>query len=121
MDISMLKNNTFSEKRLKKSKFSAFLFGLITFVFIFTNSCSAYVTPDWEAQTRNNRKQEVHSKHLVVNYQKQKKNNKKQKAKNKIKINKKKQKNNNKKQKAKNRIKVDKEKQKKDNARQKVK
>ena len=73
------------------------VFALVSFAPL--NTCLGYVTPDWAAQVRNNKKQEVKTKQVTVNYAKQKKNNKKQGVKsNKVKVNKKKQKKNNKKQ-----------------------
>jgi hypothetical protein len=92
---------------LKSRKIALTIF-LAVFAFVSFapfNTCFGYVTPDLAAQARNNKKQEVKTKRVTVNYAKQKKNNKKQKVKHKkhkkVKVNKAKQKKNNKKQKVK--------------------
>lgn len=88
------------EKIALKSRKIALSIFLAVFAFISfapTSACFGYVTPDWDAQIRNNKKQEVKTKQVTVDCVKQKKNNKKQR----VKVNKIKQKRNNKKQKVK--------------------
>ena len=89
-----------TEKIALKSRKMTMVVFLVVFAFASfapLSACFGYVTPDWDAQIRNNKKQEVKTKRVTVNYAKQKKNNKKQT----VKVNKAKQKKDNKKQKVK--------------------
>jgi len=91
-----------TEKISKVSQKTMLAIFLVVFTFISfapASTCFGYVTPDWAAIARANKRQEVKTKRVTVNYAKQKKNNKKQKIKsNKVKVNKAKQKKNSKKQ-----------------------
>lgn len=94
-----------SEKIAKTSRKMVISVFLIVFTFLSfapASTCFGYVTPDWDAIARANKRQEVKTKRVTIDYAKQKRNNARQKVKG-------------------HGVKIDKAKQKRDNARQKVK
>jgi hypothetical protein len=66
-------------KRSKKGQRIFFSLVFALFLFIIGNTCSAYVTPDWNAIKRANERQESKIKPYYYNLKKEIKMNKKQK------------------------------------------
>ena len=93
------------EKIALKSRKVAITVFMVVFTllsFVPASACFGYVTPDWDEIARNNKRQEVKTSRVIVDYAKQEKNNARQKIKG-------------------SEMKISKAKQKRNNARQKVK
>ena len=94
-----------TEKISKVSQKTMLAIFLIVFTFLSfapASTCFGYVAPDWDAIARANKRQEVKTNSVTVNYAKQKRDNARQKVKgHKVKVNKAKQKRNNARQKVK--------------------